>query len=82
MTHDEFLLLHGPDWIEIQDANDLVYSWGEESILTMINSQSWGELDGIIEAAGHLPPGMTVSNGKAFRDGSNFRLWVVFSPLT
>lgn len=81
MDHQQFLLLHGPEWIEIEYATELVYLWGEDGIYTMINGQSWGELDGLIEAEGLLPVGQTVSNGKAFRDGNIFRLWVTFSPL-
>ena len=82
---DPFLMIVPPGWVEIPNAADLVYAYGEDGLLDVIRRQEWGTVDGLIEAAGHLPPGKTVSEARLIGAGadpaSRVRLWCTYIDL-
>jgi hypothetical protein len=87
MNHNDILLIYGPEWTVYDAAAtvDYVNQMGVEAARDLFQRGSWGEIDGIVEAAGLLPTGMTVSGGK-FLDTTNegpdrYIILLQFMPL-
>jgi hypothetical protein len=87
MTDADILMIHGPEWTVYPQAetNAYVEQMGIDAARDLFQRGSWGEIDGIVEAAGQLPAGMTVSGGK-FLDTTNegpdrYIMLLLFAPL-
>lgn len=80
MDHVDFLLIVTPEWRKLDNISDLVYSYGEESLLADITRGSWGSIEGLLESGGYIFPGLTLVEARLFTFGTDpvtrLQLWV------
>lgn len=83
----EFLLIVGPEWVEIPNASVITNQGGMDShtIMGLIAGNEFPPITQWAEEVGLLTPPTTVVAGRAFDLGSDvpgeihIRLWLVFS---
>lgn len=84
MDHSDFLLIVAPEWTKLENVSDLVYSYGEESLLANIVQGMWGTIEGLLESGGFVFPGQTVAEAKMFTFGTDpqtrLQLWIRLVP--
>jgi hypothetical protein len=85
MSVSAFLLVAGPEWVEVPNASVLVRSGGmeETALATLIQSQDWAPITSWAEEVGLLLPPTHVVNAQMFDVGAespgeiNVRLWLI-----
>lgn len=84
MSNGDFLLVAPPPWYALPNSGALIAQWGLEGIRSDIEQGVWGGIDGLVEAEGLLPVGMTVSGAKLIDatsgGGDEPQLWLLFAP--
>lgn len=85
MAIDDFVMVIPPGWVEIQGATSMIETWGEDGMIDIIQRESWGDVDSMLEAAGVLPSGQTVAQARLFNtgghNGERLRLWVRYITI-
>lgn len=82
---DNFVMVIPEGWIEIENATQMIETWGENGVISTIQQQAWGEVDSMLEAAGILPTGKTTADARLFSAGESgaqrLRFWVTYIDI-
>lgn len=83
---EAFLLIVPPGYTKLLDAQRIIEAYSVDGFRDLCVRGSWGEIDGVVEAEGQLPAGMTLTEA-VFVDVPNndvepYQVWMKFGPLT
>ena len=75
---DPFLLVVGPEWIEIVDATTFVNSIGFSQVQEMISAKEWNNLSQYLEDAQIIAPNTLISGARLYNDGDGLiKMWYI-----
>jgi hypothetical protein len=81
MAINDFILVVGDGWIEIQNATHFINTTtGEAQMLEMIGNGEYPQISQYLEDAGFIEPNTTISNARMINTGAtedNLRMWYV-----
>lgn len=83
MASDDFILVTGQEWVEVQNATELVNQGGMDN-LTMAGAIAGNEWNGVrewAEAVGVITDQQTVLNARMIDSGSEVKIWLIVAPL-
>lgn len=70
-----------PGWQELPNATAFVLQYTELQIIDLVEQNSLGGLDALLEEYGQVPSGKTTAGFRMFREGGEFRVWFTLQDL-
>ena len=83
MASDDFVLVTGEEWVEVQNATELVNQGGMDNLTmaSVIAGNDWNGVREWAEAVGVITDQQTILNARMIDSGSDVKIWLIVAPL-
>jgi len=83
MALDDFIMVTGEEWVEVQNATELVNQGGMDNLTmaSVIAGNDWNGVREWAEAVGVITDQQTVLNARMIDSGSEVKIWLIVAPL-
>ncbi len=83
MALDDFIMVTGEEWVEVQNATELVNQGGMDNLTmaSVIAGNDWNGVREWAEAVGVITDQQTILNARMIDSGSDVKIWLIVAPL-